>query len=149
MAIKVKLRVGDVEIEYEGAEAFMIKKIPGLIEDLRQKGRPSNQVNDTSRQKVHSNGNANGGDPGTLAAFLSSKDAKGKQVKRFLATAEWLHQKGTDLILTSEVTAALKENRQNKIGNPADCLNKNVSRGFCEKDGKRFFVTDEGRKELE
>jgi len=65
-----------------------------------------------------------------------------------LATAEWLHRKGHKNITTRDVAKALQDNHQKRLGNPADCLNKNVSKGHCEKIGKEFFVTDDGRETL-
>ena len=35
-----------------------------------------------------------------------------------------------------------------KLSNPSDSLNSNVGKGYCEKDGKHFFVTPEGRQSL-
>jgi hypothetical protein len=71
-------------------------------------------------------------------------------VRKFLATAVWLHDsRNMDRLTTGDVTKALSANRQGKLTNPSDCLNGNVKRGFCEKDGKKqFFVTDEGRTNL-
>jgi hypothetical protein len=43
-----------------------------------------------------------------------------------------------------DITKALSDNQQGKLGNPGDCLNKNVKKGFCEKEGKEFYVTEEG-----
>jgi hypothetical protein len=60
----------------------------------------------------------------------------------------WLEAKGQKRIQTVDVTKALKEANQTRIGNPADSLNKNVSKGHCEKDGKQFFVTDDGKSSL-
>jgi hypothetical protein len=49
---------------------------------------------------------------------------------------------------TGDVTKALKGAHQSRIGNPADCLNQNVQKGYCEKDGGEFFVTDDGKQSL-
>lgn len=85
----------------------------------------------------------------TLASFLNQTKSKSSQVKRFLATAEWLHKSGKEALTTRDVPIALDKNRQNKLSNPADCLNKNVRKGYCEKrTGGQFYVTDEGRNTL-
>jgi len=84
----------------------------------------------------------------TLVAFLKSKDALSNNNKKFLATAIWLESKGNSRIKTSEVSAVLKDAKQTKLGNPAECLNQNVSKGFCQKDGQSFFVTEDGRNSL-
>jgi hypothetical protein len=84
----------------------------------------------------------------TLPAFLQEKNATTKQVKKFLATAVWLKAKGQSRLATGDVTKALNDANQKHLGNPADCLNQNVSKGYCEKDGKQFFVTDDGKNSL-
>lgn len=84
----------------------------------------------------------------TLAVFLKEKNATRNQVKKCLATAIWLEAKGKQRMTTSDVTKALKDSNQARLGNASDCLNQNVSKGYCEKDGKEFFVTDEGKSSL-
>jgi len=84
----------------------------------------------------------------TLATLLKEKNASSKQVQKFLATAIWLESKGNARTSTSDVVKALKDSNQSRLGNPADCLNQNVKKGFCEKDGDKFFVTTEGKAAL-
>ena len=84
----------------------------------------------------------------TLATFLREKNASTIQNKKFLATAVWLEAKGNSRITTSDVTKALKDNSQKRLGNASDCLNQNVKQGYCEKDGKDFYVTQEGKESL-
>ncbi len=84
----------------------------------------------------------------TVPSFLSEKSATKNQVKKFLATAVRLEAKGKEKLTTRDVSKALADSRQSRIGNPSDCLNQNVSKGHCEKNGKEFFVTDEGKKSL-
>lgn len=142
---KIRIRVGDVEVEYEGPESFLDKKLPELI------ARLSRFEPRESRHGGHAGEGGAGrrtGDPGTLAAFLKSKSVGNSGVRKFLATAEWLHLKGSKNLKTGEVTHALRDNRQGRLPNPADCLNKNVTKGHCEKIGREFFVTDEGRASL-
>lgn len=145
--MKIRIRIGEVEVEYEGAEAFLNKKLPELVKQL------SGLAESVPAAKGGSGGADMGrasrvGDPGTLASFLKSKNVGSSGVKRFLATAEWLHLRGAKQLKTGDVTQALRDNHQGRIGNPADCLNKNVSKGHCEKVGREFYVTDEGRSSL-
>jgi predicted transcriptional regulator len=66
-------------------------------------------------------------------------------VKKFLATSAFLQINGKNRLTTSDITKALKEANQTKIGNPSEYLNQNVKKGHCEKDGsKDFFVTSHG-----
>ena len=55
---------------------------------------------------------------------------------------------GPKRMQTKDVTGALKTANQSRLGNPADCLNQNVSKGYCEKEGNQFFVTDDGKASL-
>lgn len=84
----------------------------------------------------------------SLATYLSEKRATSNQTLRFLATADWLRQKNQTPLTTTAVAQALKNNHQSRLANPSDCLNKNASKGFVEKDGKTFFLTPEGLAHL-
>src|SRR5207247_2607984 len=61
----------------------------------------------------------------SLASYLSAQQAGSNQVKRFLATADWLRRKGVSTLSTAAVSKALKDNHQARLGNPSDCLNQN------------------------
>lgn len=80
-----------------------------------------------------------------LAGFLKEKNATTKQVTKFLATAIWLEAKGQKRLSTADITGALRNASQNKLNNAADCLNQNVAKGLCEKEGQQFFVTQAGK----
>ena len=80
-----------------------------------------------------------------LASYIKSTSSDTTQVRRFLATALWLQDRGAIELTTTMVAKALRDNRQKKLGNPSDCLGQNVSKGYCEKTSNGFFVTDDGR----
>jgi hypothetical protein len=84
----------------------------------------------------------------TLASHIRAKGGDTNQVKRFLATADWLRRRGSEPLTTAAVTKALSDNQQKRLANPADCLNKNVAKGFCEKKGEAFVITPDGLKAL-
>lgn len=84
----------------------------------------------------------------SLAVFLKTHHADVNQVQKFLVTSIWLSKKGNAKSSTRDVSGALKNAHQTRLSNPAECLNQNVKKGFCEKDGKNFFVTPEGLKQL-
>ena len=86
----------------------------------------------------------------SLAAYIKAKKGDKSQINRFLATASWLSSRVDDPLTASTVSKALSDNHQKKLANAADCLNKNVSKGLCEKrkDGS-FFITPEGLEGLE
>ncbi len=48
-------------------------------------------------------------------------------------------------MMSGDVVKALKESQQSRMGNPSEVLNQNIHKGHCERDGKEFFVTQEGR----
>ena len=143
---KIRMKIGGIEIDYEGPEGFLDEKLPKLLNEvsaLAKKVPIENGAGDEGR-------NQKSGAPSALPlpSFLKEKTAKSQNM-RFLATAEWLHGKGAERIKTSDVTKALRDSQQKRLGNASECLSRNVSKGYCEKtSGGEFFVTDEGRQEL-
>jgi len=137
-------------------------KVHGLVKDMTQEERHKvitavmTLFGETAPAAAHTvGGSGRTGTPGagakftqSLAAYLSAQQAGTNQVKRFLATADWLRRKGVPALSTAAVSKALKDNHQSKLGNPSDCLNQNVAKGFAEKDGKDFYITPEGLKSL-
>jgi hypothetical protein len=85
----------------------------------------------------------------SLASYLKAKGGENKQVQRFLATAAWLYRRNQKDLNASAVAKALATNHQKGLANPADCLNQNVGKGYCEKlTGNKFFITPEGWRKL-
>lgn len=82
------------------------------------------------------------GDP--LFEFLKEKNADKNQVKKFLATAVYMHSQGGEKFSTPMISKALKASHIEKLINASDCLNKNEKKGFCIKDEKEFILTDVG-----
>ena len=149
MTSKIRIRVGDIEVEYEGSDTFLDTKLPGLISKISEMagGVPAatdkGTSGDTEKRKPPSDEA-----PGTLAAFLKKSNVGTNKTKKFLATAEWLHLKGRKQLKTTDVVEALSKNHQASVGNAAQCLNTNVKAGRCEKEGTEFFVTPDGRATL-
>ncbi len=152
---KIEIRVGEVSFSGEGTEKWLSEQLDKLIEKIPQ------------LSKVHSQKHAETGGTGTgagtgsgaaasqtitgiLAAFLKAKSATTNQVRKFLATAIWLHDhESMEFVNTSDVIAALSDAKQKELTNPAASLNQNVSKGFCSKRTKnQFYVTDEGREDI-
>ncbi|MFZ5739371.1 MAG: hypothetical protein ACOY6K_21085 [Pseudomonadota bacterium] len=88
---------------------------------------------------------------GSLATYIRAKGGDQSQIQRFLATAHWLESRGHEPLTASAVSKALSDHHQKRLANPADCLNKNVRKGLCEKSKKdgSFFITPEGLAALE
>jgi len=141
---KIQITVGAITFSGEGAQDWVEKqldKVLRLAPDLLKLApdTPGESKENPAKPPRSSDGS------GTLASFLTRKTATTNQVKKFLATAEWLHIKGQKKLATNDVTKALSDSHQKKLTNPAQCLNSNVTKGHCEKDGSSFFVTPEGR----
>lgn len=83
-----------------------------------------------------------------LGVFMKNHKAASNQRRKFLATAIWLTLGGQERLSTSDVSTALSKNNQAKLTNPSDCLRHQIAKGFCQKDGKQFYVTPEGFQEI-
>ena len=147
---KVDIQIGHIHFSGTGEQDWIAKQLDKILSQAEKlvKLVPPDDGNEKNGAERGSMKPDTSIATKTLPAFLAEKHASGKQVKKFLATAVWLEAKGQDRIQTKDITSALKAAHQSRIGNPAECLNKNVSKGYCEKDGKQFFVTDEGKKAL-
>jgi hypothetical protein len=147
--VKIQMKIGEVEFSGEGDQAWVgtqldriLKAAPAIV-SATPRARTSSTRSPSATEGEDSNAAAQ-----PLASFLRDKNASTNQVKKFLATAIWLGAKGKNRLTTADVTRALKDSNQTRVGNPADCLNKNVAKGHCEKDGKEFFVTTQGAASL-
>ncbi len=148
MTTKVRIKVGEVEVDFEGPESFLTKKLPDLISQLSSLAKQVPSGSAGSSAIGSGGGGTGGGNTGTLPAFLKEKRVGKNQKKKFLATAQWLHLKGSERIRTGDVAKALRDSHQGRITDPSICLAKNVTHGNCEKVGEDFFVTDDGRRAL-
>jgi hypothetical protein len=83
-----------------------------------------------------------------LPSFLQAKNSTKNQAAKFLATAVWLQQRGKSRLQTRDITTALRDANQARLSNASDSLRNNVKKGYCERDGKEFFVTAEGLQSL-
>lgn len=144
---KIDLTAGSLQISVDGEEAWVAKQFENIIEKFpvlssfaaampAKGGEPDLGADDTAKPV------------GSLATHIKEHGGDKSQTRRFLATADWLRRKGDKSLKTSKVSSALKDNQQKKLANPSQCLNDNVSQGFCEKDSQGFFITPEGLKEL-
>jgi hypothetical protein len=151
---KLEFRVGSITFSGEGTGDWLSKqldkvlaKIPELVAVLPQ---DSGQNGDGGGNTGNDGPGASSGKAsGTLNAYLKATSSTSNQVRKFLATAAWLHDsEKKNRLTTKEVSSALNSHNQGKLTNPANSLNQNVSKGHCVKDGKTFYVTPEGRTSL-
>lgn len=152
---KIEVNLGNLKFSAEGQQEWLgqqldkiLKAAPELVKiepaaDAVDASKGTSK--DTYKQQAPEKKK---GSSETLATYIKAKAGEDNQTRRFLATADWLRQKGEKLN-TRAVTKALKDHHQRKLTNPAHCLNANVTKGFCEKgsDGT-FFITPEGLKSL-
>jgi hypothetical protein len=145
---KIEIKIGQIMFSGQGEQEWVAKQLDKILaqaEKLVELAPASGENGGDARKPMGKDAAiANK----TLPAFLHEKNATTKQVKKFLATAVWLEAKGQNRLTTGDVTKALNDANQKRLSNPADCLNQNVSKGHCEKDGKQFFVTDDGKNSL-
>jgi hypothetical protein len=147
---KIDFKVGGVSFAAEGSEKWLSGELSRVLEkvpELANMVRNGNGSGDGSGTETHGHQH-NKGNVGTLASYLKEKKAIGNQCRTFLATAAYLHDSGDRRLTTGQVKKALSTNNQGKLSNASAALNENVHRGFCEKNGKIFFVTDAGWSEL-
>ena len=134
----MELTLGGFHFAGEGEAAWLEKQVDKFLAHANTlDSGHSSEHNDQTNNKTHKTKE-------TLSAYLKSSNVATNQVKKFLATACWLTSTGNKRPATGDITKALSDNHQGKLGNPADCLNQNVKKGFCVKEGKQFYVTEEG-----
>lgn len=150
---KIEFALGDISFTGEGEQDWVaeqldkiLEKIPELIKSLPKKKRPT-PTKDASDHEPAATGESLS--QKTLSTFLKEKGAEKSQPIKFLVTAVWLHDtKDQRRLKTNDVTNALRNASQKRLSNPSECLSKNVKKGFIEKDGREFYVTEEGRTSL-
>jgi len=149
---RIEFTIGGISFMSEGEQEWVAEQLDKILEKAPDLIRLAPKKQASRIMKTESHESTQGTDTAiaekTLPVFLNEKNATRNQLKKFLATSVWLHAKGKKRLKTSDVTAALKDAQQRRLGNPSDCLNKNVAKGYIEKDGNEFFVTQEGRMAL-
>jgi hypothetical protein len=145
---KIEVEVGQFRFSGEGEQGWLAQQMDKILKSAEALTRLAPPVAPPTPNPAGDSGDDSSAADEALPQFLDRANAKKSQVDRFLATAEWLGRRGTKELTTSKVSRALKDAHQSKLSNPSDCLAKNSSKGFCVKDGKNFYVTDDGRKHL-
>ena len=145
---KIEIKVGAVSFSGEGDGKWLSDQLDKVLEKIPELANVAPPPTESD----------SGGGPlttgpkrgmGTLAGFLNAKNARSNKTRKFLATALWLQETtGSRRLSTSDITKALSQNSQGDVGNASQCLNLNVGRGFCTKEGRQFYVTDEGKTKL-
>lgn len=153
---RIEFKIGNIEFVGEGdqdwvTEQFnkMLDRIPNLVTESKKtapKAIPQITEIPVAPQNtdLFSTQSKDRAIPENISTFLRKKDAIDKQRRKFLGTAVWLQLNGQQLIKTKDVTDALRAARQVRITNPSHQLNQNIAQGFCQKEGRGFYVTPQG-----
>ena len=145
--VKINITIGSMEFSGEGNPEWLERQLDKLLAVAPELMKVTAENPQTNNGANVTNGNA-GTNTVALATFLKGKQDTSNQVRRFLATAQWLHLKGQSRLKTGDIAKALSTANQPRLANPADVLNQNVAKGNCEKEGGSFFVTPEGIQAL-
>lgn len=142
---KLSIRIGKLEFAGEGEQDWLSEQLKAVVAAMPH--LPAAESDEGEKVSPSAVGIAQKFTT-SLAAHIKAKGAEGNQTLRFLVAADWLRLRGVATLTAAAVAKALAENHQARLANPADCLNKNVAKGFCEKTKEGFFITPEGLKEL-
>ncbi len=153
---RIEFKIGNIEFVGEGDQDWVteqldkiLDRIPNLVTESK-KTTPKAVLQTTEIPVVPQNTDLfstqskSRAIPENISTFLRKKDAIDKQRRKFLGTAVWLQLNGQQLIKTKDVTDALRAARQVRITNPSHQLNQNIAQGFCQKEGRGFYVTPQG-----
>jgi hypothetical protein len=145
---KIDVKLGPVSFSGEGDQEWLAEQLEKVL-SAAPKVLGVSPTEKPAPNELSSNAQAqDGGFSTSLSAYIREKGGESNQVDRFLITADWLRRRGNTKLVTSAVTKALTDNHQKRLSNPADTLNQNVSKGFCEKTKEGFYITPEGLKKL-
>lgn len=146
---KISVKVGHLEFSGEGEKQWLEKqldKILGKAEELIELAPPSQGSGagegGAGQQPMGSDSEIA---KKPLGSYLKEKGATSDQTKKFLVTSIWLEAKGQSRLKPGDVSKALKDNNQTRLGNTSQCLANCVKKGHCERDGNQFYVTQEGK----
>ncbi|MGB7911917.1 MAG: hypothetical protein WCF59_06800 [Desulfobaccales bacterium] len=150
---KIGFKIGTIEFTGEGEQAWLSQELDKILEKAADLSTIAPHPIEPQGPEPKPESHAPMGQDAkiarqTLAEFLKEKNATTKQATKFLATAVWLEAKGKNRLITGDIIKALKESNQTRLGNASRSLGLNITVGYCERDGKEFFVTESGKLSL-
>ena len=101
---KIEVKVGNVCFSGEGDSAWLESQLDKLLA-IAFNGTEDSTSEDQEGAATRTPKTSTGA--GSLASFLKAKKATTNQVRKFLATAFWLNQKGESTLTTALVTKTL------------------------------------------
>ena len=154
---RIEIKIGSIEFIGEGEQEWVTEQLDKILEKAESLESKIKKATIMTEQKevitpviaehptdLFSAPKPKRVIPENLSTFLRKKDAVDKQRRKFLGAAVWLQLNGQQMIKTKEVTEALRAARQVKITNPSHQLNQNIAQGYCQKEGRGFYVTPQG-----
>jgi len=142
---EIDLTLGRLRFSASGPPSWLADQLGVVLEAAAELVQgPEDVEKPTEDVPDATGGNADPSFTTTLASHIKANNGESNQVQRFLATADWLRRRGKAPLTTAKVSGALRDGHQKRLSNPSDALNKNVSKGFCEKTSDGFFVTPDG-----
>ena len=151
---KVEIKIGNMSFSAEGDQAWLSEQLAKVIEAAAVVPAAKGGGGDGGGGGGSGSGEAAAAVDGeneieelfkgSLASCLKATGGESKQVQRFLATAGWLFKRSQTQLTPTVVAKALTDHHQKKLANPADCLNQNCAKGYCEKTKDGFYITPEG-----
>lgn len=144
---RIEVTVGPVSFSGEGDQAWLAEQLDKVLK-AAQGVVHIPPTPEASASLAHALPTSGDQFKTSLSSYIKERGGESSQVDRFLITADWLRRRGAATLATAAISKALTDNHQKRLTNPADCLNKNVSKGFCEKTAGGFYITPEGLKKL-
>lgn len=153
----IEVKFGEFSFSGSGDQQWLSGELDKILSKASDIIKLNRDISETQPKAINQNaptGSNEGGQVSSdlankaLAKFLSDTNATKVQNDKFLATAIWLDARGKKRMTTSDVSSALKDAQQTKINKPSQCFSQNISKGYCEKDGSQFFVTEDGKKAI-
>jgi len=144
---RFEIAIGNIRFSSEGTEEWVDKKYEAFLdrlEQLRDFAPPQMETNSGTTTPTRDDSAL----VAPLAIFLKQKNVGDNQNNRFLAAAVWLKRNGQASMKIADVTKALADAQQKRLGNPSEIFSRNVQKGYCVKTSDGFYVTPEGEEAL-
>jgi hypothetical protein len=144
---KIEIKIGKIAFTAEGDQEWLGEQLTKVLAAASTTTTLSEAVEASLPEE--SNAAPAKKNNSSLASYIKEKGGDSSQLQRFLAAAGWQFMSGQQDLTAGAVAKTLADHHQKKLANPADCLNKNTSKGYCEKKKQGgFFITPEGWKAL-
>lgn len=152
---KIEISAGNLKFSGEGEQKWLSEQLDKILEKSEKLAKFNATVAAATAPAVAGTNAASTKTTSSisetsLAKFLKDSSATDNQMKKFLGAAVWLSEtKNKNSLKTSDITVALKDAGQTRLGNPSDCLAKIIKKGHLEKtNGSEFMVTVHGKEEF-